>query len=66
MTTPTYASAVGVANADADHFARDHLPPPALWPELRFDLPELDYPARLNCAAALLDHAAGARPALRI
>ncbi|MGJ3561247.1 hypothetical protein ACR6C2_35215 [Streptomyces sp. INA 01156] len=27
-----------------DTFARDHLPPPAQWPELRFDLPELDYP----------------------
>jgi len=68
MTTPTYASAVGVAsaaNADVDHFARDHLPPPALWPELRFDLAELQYPPRLNCAAALLDHAEGGRMALR-
>ncbi len=60
MTTPA-----ATPTAHADTFARDRLPPPALWPELRFDLPELDYPARLNCAAALLDHAAGARPALR-
>jgi len=33
------------------------LPDPALWPELRFDLPELHYPERLNCVAALLDAA---------
>ena len=38
-----------------DDFARTHLPPRALWPQLRFDLPELQYPARLNCVAALLD-----------
>jgi 2-aminobenzoate-CoA ligase len=38
-----------------DSFARDNLPPRALWPELRFDLPELQYPSRLNCAAELLD-----------
>ncbi len=40
----------------ADSFARDHLPPPELWP--RMDLggaPGLDYPARLNLAAVLLD-----------
>ncbi|MGH6921389.1 MAG: AMP-binding protein, partial [Geminicoccaceae bacterium] len=41
--------------AHLDGFARDHLPPRALWPDLRFDLPELRYPARLNCAAELLD-----------
>ena len=39
-----------------DTFARDHLPPPELWPD--FLIPEgsvFDYPERLNCAAALLD-----------
>ena len=41
--------------AHQDHFARDNLPPPKLWPELRFELPELQYPARLNCAVELLD-----------
>jgi 2-aminobenzoate-CoA ligase len=41
--------------AHLDTFARDNLPPRALWPELRFDLPELQYPSRLNCAAELLD-----------
>ncbi|MFF3333539.1 AMP-binding protein [Streptomyces sp. NPDC002888] len=43
-------------SAHVDTFARDHLPPPEQWPELRFDLPELRYPERLNCAAELLDH----------
>jgi len=41
--------------AHLDSFARDNLPPRALWPELRFDLPELQYPSRLNCAVELLD-----------
>ena len=40
-----------------DDFARAHLPPHALWPQLCLDLPELQYPARLNCVAALLDAA---------
>jgi len=42
-------------SAHVDTFARDNLPPPELWPELRFDLPELHYPQRLNCAVELLD-----------
>ncbi|MGW3357505.1 AMP-binding protein [Streptomyces bungoensis] len=50
-------------SAHVDTFARDHLPPPDTWPELRFDLPELHYPERLNCAAELLDHTDPARPA---
>ena len=41
--------------AHQDQFARDNLPPRELWPELRFELPELQYPARLNCAVELLD-----------
>ncbi|PHV34840.1 2-aminobenzoate-CoA ligase [Janthinobacterium sp. BJB312] len=40
-----------------DDFARAHLPPRAHWPQLCLDLPELQYPARLNCVAALLDAA---------
>ncbi|MFB9402335.1 AMP-binding protein [Streptomyces echinatus] len=52
-------------SAHVDTFARDHLPPPDEWPELRFDLPELRYPDRLNCAAELLGHADPARPAFR-
>jgi 2-aminobenzoate-CoA ligase len=44
-------------SAHADTFCRDHLPPPAQWPELEFTLPELSYPDRLNCASSLLDGA---------
>ncbi|MEC4016587.1 AMP-binding protein [Streptomyces sp. H27-D2] len=42
-------------SAHVDTFPRDHLPPPGQWPELRFELPELRYPDRLNCGAELLD-----------
>jgi 2-aminobenzoate-CoA ligase len=42
-------------SAHADTFCRDHLPPAEQWPTLRFDLPGLLYPARVNCATALLD-----------
>ncbi len=40
-----------------DTFARERLPPKEQWPRLHFDLPELQYPARLNCATVLLDDA---------
>ncbi|MGC9437350.1 AMP-binding protein [Streptomyces sp. WG5] len=52
-------------SAHVDTFARDHLPPPDQWPELRFDLPELRYPARLNCAAELLAGPPDDRPVFR-
>jgi 2-aminobenzoate-CoA ligase len=42
-------------SAHIDTFCRDHLPPPETWPEFLFELPELQYPDRLNCAAELLD-----------
>jgi 2-aminobenzoate-CoA ligase len=42
-------------SAHVDTFCRDHLPPFDQWPELVFELPELHYPDRLNCASALLD-----------
>src|SRR5712691_5952074 len=52
-----------------DTFARDNLPPRGQWPELLFELPELRYPERLNCASELLDRAIergwGGRVALR-
>ncbi|MBV8435706.1 MAG: benzoate-CoA ligase family protein [Candidatus Eremiobacteraeota bacterium] len=38
-----------------DTFAEDRLPEPHLMPELRFALPELSYPERLNAASYLLD-----------
>jgi 2-aminobenzoate-CoA ligase len=41
--------------AHADTFVRDNLPPLSQWPELLFELPELQYPGRLNCATELLD-----------
>ncbi|MGI9170729.1 MAG: AMP-binding protein [Caulobacteraceae bacterium] len=43
-------------SAHTDTFVRDNLPPAEQWPRLLFDLPELDYPARLN-ASAILDRA---------
>ena len=45
------------ATAHVDTFARDHLPPRDQWPDLVFDLPELRYPERMNCATELLDRA---------
>jgi 2-aminobenzoate-CoA ligase len=42
-------------SAHVDTFCRASLPSFEQWPELLFDLPELAYPERLNCAAALLD-----------
>jgi 2-aminobenzoate-CoA ligase len=42
-------------SAHLDSFARDNLPPRAQWPEFLFDLPELKYPDRINCAVELLD-----------
>jgi 2-aminobenzoate-CoA ligase len=41
-----------------DTFARENLPPRELWPEFIFELPELAYPERMNCAIELLDRAA--------
>ena len=37
-------------SAHVDTFCRDNLPPRDSWPDLLFDCPELQYPARLNCA----------------
>jgi 2-aminobenzoate-CoA ligase len=51
-----------------DTFAKDRLPPRDQWPRLHFDLPELRYPERLNCATVLIDDAIaeghGDRPAI--
>src|SRR5579875_1344274 len=56
-------------SAHVDTFCRDRLPPAGQWPAFRFELPELAYPDRLNCAAELLDATAdrvgGDRPCLR-
>ena len=42
-------------SAHTDTFCRDNLPPAGQWPEFLFSLPELNYPARINCAEELLD-----------
>jgi 2-aminobenzoate-CoA ligase len=42
-------------SAHVDTFARDHLPPAGEQPEFLFELPELQFPERLNCATELLD-----------
>src|SRR5919107_2101624 len=47
-----------------DSFVRDRLPPLELLPEFHFDLPELQYPERLNAAAELLK--VGAADALAV
>ncbi len=56
-------------SAHVDSFARDNLPPKAQWPELLFEVAEVRYPPRMNCATELVDrHVAagrGARIALR-
>ncbi len=55
-------------SAHVDSFARDRLPPREQWPEFLYTLPELQYPAQLNCAVELLDatvaRGLGARPAI--
>jgi 2-aminobenzoate-CoA ligase len=61
--------ALGTYTAHVDTFARDNLPSPGQWPELIFDIPEVRYPARLNCVVELLDKMVaaghGERPAIR-
>jgi 2-aminobenzoate-CoA ligase len=42
-------------SAHVDTFCRDNLPPQAEWPLLDLDHPDVQYPERLNAAAALLD-----------
>jgi len=44
-----------VTTAHVDTFVRDRLPPPEAQPDFLFDLPELQYPERLNAAVELID-----------
>jgi 2-aminobenzoate-CoA ligase len=46
-----------IASAHVDTFARDNLPAKELRPDFVFDLPELQYPERLNACVELLDNA---------
>jgi 2-aminobenzoate-CoA ligase len=50
--------------AHVDTFVRDRLPPADQQPEFLFDLPELQYPERLNAAAELIG--SGDRDALAV
>lgn len=56
-------------SAHVDTFARDRLPAPEALPELLFELPELQFPERLNAATALLDRwvdaGQGGRPCIQ-
>jgi len=42
-------------SSHSDNFAHDNLPVPDQMPDFIFDLPELDFPERLNAATTLLD-----------
>lgn len=57
------------ASAQTDRFVHDRLPPRAQWPELRYELPELQFGPQVNVVAELLDRAPekgwGQRPMLR-
>ena len=57
------------ASAQADRFVHDRLPPREAWPQLRYDLPELQFGPQVNAVAELLDRAGekgwGDRPLLR-
>jgi 2-aminobenzoate-CoA ligase len=44
-----------------DAFAHDNLPARELWPEFKFELPELQYPERFNCATEWVDRWVAAR-----
>ncbi len=44
-----------VASGHLDTFCRDHLPPADQWPELIFEIDDVQYPPRLNCVSELLD-----------
>ena len=57
-----------IASAHIDTFARDNLPPEESQPQFVFDLPDLQYPDRLNACVELLDRRveedAGERPCI--
>ena len=56
-------------SAQTDRFVHERLPAPAQWPQLRYELPELQLPDQLNLVEQLLDQAAqrpwADRPLLR-
>jgi 2-aminobenzoate-CoA ligase len=44
-----------VATGHVDTFCREHLPPAEQWPDLVFEIEDVQYPPRLNCVTELLD-----------
>ena len=44
-----------MTSSHLDRFAQERLPPRQQWPELLFELPELQFPDQLNCVTELLD-----------
>ena len=44
-------------SAQTDRFVHDRLPPQEQWPQLVYDLPELQFPPQINLAGRLLDDA---------
>ncbi len=44
-------------SAQIDRYVHDRLPPPERWPQLIYDLPELQFPPQVNLVARLLDDA---------
>ncbi len=54
-TRPTKANMKQPLTAHIDTFAADHLPAIEDQPDFIFNLPELQFPAHLNCAVELLD-----------
>lgn len=58
-----------IASAQVDRFVHDRLPARDAWPEMRYQLPELQLPPRFNVVSELLDRAPekgwGDRPMLR-
>src|SRR5262249_8394317 len=59
-----------VSSAHVDTFAREHLPPKALWPVIKtIGIEDFAYPPSLNAAVELLDRnataEAGPKPCLR-
>ncbi len=48
-------------SAQTDRFVHDRMPPPDAWPQLVYNLPELQFPPQLNLVQRLLDDAVHTR-----
>ncbi len=51
MSTPSHPS------VQTDRFVHDRLPPPDQWPQMRYELPELQIPAQANLVDVLFERA---------